>query len=391
MTAQTRRKNGGNAVVLALFMMLFLVCFAARAEAAIRQVEQLKVTEKGEREISLAWKRVPGATGYLIEVQNTATKSVKTLKLESNTAQNGWINYKITGCAYCTKYRIRVAACKGKNTGEYCKRIAASTKLIVPGKPEVQITSNDVSAVGVYWKPVPNATYYEIYKNYGGGRKWVGKSKKNKVWVKGLKAGVNVKIMVRAVREKSGNKEFGGFGEASVFPMNNNLRRQLASQVDDRDVYSWGSGDPYRVYSKEQAEAYVNFRNNGGPFHSRTNYFVWVNSRTYRAYIFKRGKYEGRTWVLVHTWPVIIGMPWTPSSRGNYTLHRSWSFHYYSVNYARYCTSYAGLNMIHTLLYPQQSDYLPAGYQASQGCIRMCMAGAKFVYENCDGASMIIR
>ena len=67
------------------------------------------------------------------------------------------------------------------------------------------------------------------------------------------------------------------------------------------------------------------------------------------------------------------------------------TYHDYGGNHAEYLTSYSGDNMIHSLLFPTQSNYLSSGYMSSLGCIRITRENAAFVYYNCPGSTFIIR
>ena len=373
---------------------LVLICILASsrsAEAAIQKVRNLKTVQTGERFFTLSWNQVSDADGYLIYCRNTATGRSKTFQLKENKAIGGKVTYRIGGCRYCTRYRIRVAAYKGNRRGAYSERTIAITKLIVPETPSVWTASEEASNVILKWKKVSYAHFYEIYSGSDEGKVYLGKTSGKKVALTGLTAGKTVTLYVRAVREKAGNRAESGFGEVTLTPIDREAGLRLANEIDDRDVYTWGEGNRYINYSREQLEAYANYKNGGGPFNSYTNYFVMVNTRSCHMYVYKRSGIPGKTWELLYSWPCIIGASWTPTSRGNYRLHRSYSIHYYSYNYALYCTSYAGLNMIHSLLFPQQADYLDAGYRASMGCIRLQSSAAKFIYDYCDGASMIVR
>ena len=93
-------------------------------------------------------------------------------------------------------------------------------------------------------------------------------------------------------------------------------------------------------------------------------------------------------WSLLHSWPCIIGRGSNPTIRGFYTLSQVSTYHDYGGNHAEYLTSYSGDNMIHSLLFPTQSNYLSSGYMSSLGCIRITRENAAFVYYNCPGSTL---
>ena len=105
--------------------------------------------------------------------------------------------------------------------------------------------------------------------------------------------------------------------------------------------------------------------------------------------IFKRNKYN--PWELLYYWPCIIGRAMNPTRSGVYQLNRLFIYKQYGSNHATYGTSYSGDNAIHSLLYPQQTDSLSEGYQASYGCIRVEEWQAKFIYEKCNDCTLWIR
>lgn len=104
----------------------------------------------------------------------------------------------------------------------------------------------------------------------------------------------------------------------------------------------------------------------------------------------------------VKTIRVSVGLPGTPTPTGNFTLSRSlrWqplmgpSWGQYGTHVDR--AGQGGI-FVHSVACGQANSYnLPAGEYnklgspASHGCIRTCVADAKWVYENCNGAPISI-
>ena len=104
----------------------------------------------------------------------------------------------------------------------------------------------------------------------------------------------------------------------------------------------------------------------------------------------------------VKTIRVSVGLAGTPTPTGNFTLSRSlrWqplmgpSWGQYGTHVDR--AGQGGI-FVHSVACGQANSYnLPAGEYnklgspASHGCIRTCVADAKWVYENCNGASISI-
>ena len=104
----------------------------------------------------------------------------------------------------------------------------------------------------------------------------------------------------------------------------------------------------------------------------------------------------------VKTIRVSVGLPGTPTPTGNYSLSRSLRWQpLMGPSWGQYGTHVDGAGQggifIHSVACGQANHFnLPAGeynklgYPASHGCIRACVADAKWVYENCDGASISI-
>ena len=64
-------------------------------------------------------------------------------------------------------------------------------------------------------------------------------------------------------------------------------------------------------------------------------------------------------------------------------------------SWGQYATHFAGISFIHSVAGSAPNPYaMPAsaydrlGYPASHGCIRMCVADAKWIYDLCDGSTM---
>ena len=163
--------------------------------------------------------------------------------------------------------------------------------------------------------------------------------------------------------------------------------KELAKNIVIGNPYEQ-PGMPTKTYTKEQLEAYVNVGNNGKPFTSTGEYLLWCNRITYHMSVFRK---INNKWQLEYYWPCIIGQNSSPTYAGTYTLSRLFERYQFGSNYAKYGTSYAGENTIHSLLYPAQSDSLTSGYKASYGCIRLVLWQAQFIYEECIGCTLIIR
>lgn len=104
----------------------------------------------------------------------------------------------------------------------------------------------------------------------------------------------------------------------------------------------------------------------------------------------------------VKTIRVSVGLAGTPTPTGSYTLARSarWQA-LMGPSWGQYGTHVEGAGQggifVHSVACSLANSYnLPAaeynklGYPASHGCIRVCVADAKWVYENCNGSRIYI-
>lgn len=104
----------------------------------------------------------------------------------------------------------------------------------------------------------------------------------------------------------------------------------------------------------------------------------------------------------IKTIRVSVGVPSTPTPTGEYTLQRSLRWQpLMGPSWGQYGTHVVGAGQggifIHSIACSQANSYnLPAveynklGQPASHGCIRACVADAKWVYDNCNGSRINI-
>ena len=104
----------------------------------------------------------------------------------------------------------------------------------------------------------------------------------------------------------------------------------------------------------------------------------------------------------VKTIRVSVGLPETPTWDGTYRLTRSLRWQpLMGPSWGQYGTHVDGCGQggifIHSVAGSTRSvynlpagEYLKLGQPASHGCIRTCVADAKWVYENCNGSTIHI-
>ena len=266
--------------------------------------------------------------------------------------------------------------------------------ILKPGKVNITLKSESTRKTRITWTKGSPADYYQIWwKSVGTNRKpSLLRSKTVKRWyeTKKLKAGRTYNFYVRGVRVYKGKRLYGPFSSVTVMPYSAESDKKLSSQVNTNYAYNGGS-DPWASYSKDQLEAYVNYTNGGRPYLSANNYLVWVNTHNYRVYIFtNQNRLSGR-WTLLYSTPCIIGAPGSATPPGIYTLQGGMTYVDYGSSHAEYVSFFLGTIAIHSLLYPSQPDALSSGYMGSHGCVRVMREYCRFIYENCQGSTVIVR
>lgn len=118
-----------------------------------------------------------------------------------------------------------------------------------------------------------------------------------------------------------------------------------------------------------------------GNLSSDTNYIIAVDRAHTRTIVFEG---SAGNWTPIQNWVVSVGAPWSPTVTGHYTVGiRGYSFgHGYT---AYYYTQFWGDYLFHSVLYNEGTFDIQdgrLGYQISQGCVRMNINDAKWIYDN---------
>ena len=346
----------------------------------------------GETSCRVKWNKVKKCDGYIIYLHDVDNNKTYGIKVPGQNITERKVTERIKRV---TRYKVCVAAYnKKKEIGKKSGIVSFKTKIIPPAQPKVKLVSENVKNTVFTWNKCNLAQYYELWRKTGNEES-VCVNKKDKLLsctMGHLKAGTTYIFSVRSVREYKGVKYYSPFSSVKITPFSTSNDQKLASQINTTYAY-YGGSDPYQNYSVAALNAYVNCMNNGKPFASRNNYLVWCNTHNYHVYVFtNKGRPEKR-WDLIYSWPCIIGRSSNKTPRGIYVFAGRQAYHDYGGVYAEYVSYFTGYgtNAIHSLLYPTQSDYLQVGYMSSAGCIRLQKANAKFVYDNCQGSTFIIR
>lgn len=120
-------------------------------------------------------------------------------------------------------------------------------------------------------------------------------------------------------------------------------------------------------------------------------YYVEVDRKNGLMTIYNKAKT-----IPVKSIRVSVGNSWTPTRLGEFTLRRSLRWQpLMGPSWGQYGTHVTGGIYVHSVACSQANsynlpvgEYLKLGNPASHGCIRCCVADAKWVYDNCNGAKI---
>ena len=155
--------------------------------------KNLKAAVLSPTSAKLTWKKVNGATNYLVQKYNTSTK--KWVKVASPKTNSLTVSKLVPGAA--TKFRVRAVTKVGKKAvlGKLSKEVSVKTAIAVP---VLSYTASTPNSVSFKWSKVNGATDYVIYKVDGTTYTQLLTSKTTDVTVKNLSANTLYRFAVKA-------------------------------------------------------------------------------------------------------------------------------------------------------------------------------------------------
>ena len=366
-------------IIQALIIMVCILCAASSPAYASSRLRRPKAAGATEHSITVTWRDPEGGKKYILQWKNTRSGKVKTYIVKTRDYQ-----YTFKKLKAGTPYLIKVAPYAKKPV--FSKTLQASTIINTPETPSLAEILEKKTKTKIAWTAIENATSYVVTIKKNGEAVQKAQTEKTRVYIRNAKIGDKYLVIVQPVRTVNGQTAKGKRLKIQ-WTKEDTSDEALVKQILTNNPYE-EDATPSLVYTKQQAEAFANYGNGRQPWESGTNYLIWCNRATYHMFLFRKdalGKWEQ----FAHT-ACIIGQDGHPTRVGRYTLRPMEEYHQYSSNYARYVTSYEGDNAIHSLLYPSQADELSTGYKASYGCIRVPLYYAQFIYQNCNGATLVI-
>lgn len=173
------------------------------------------VKSKDYRTLKLAWRKVPGASGY--EVRRSTKKNGE-YKAIARVKKGGATAYedakRATGVTYYYKVRAYRTVSGETGYGEYS---SVKGKKATPAAPKVSVKKGRRSAT-IKWSGVKGASGYQAYRSTkkGGGYKKIADVKKKSYADKGLKRGKTYYYKVRAYRIVNKKRVYGSFSAAKA-------------------------------------------------------------------------------------------------------------------------------------------------------------------------------
>ena len=124
---------------------------------------------------------------------------------------------------------------------------------------------------------------------------------------------------------------------------------------------------------------------------SETDYCLAVDVTAKRTIVMQR---DGDDWKVVKYWICSTGAPESPTLTGVYQVEgRGYSFGDYEGYTCYYYTQYWGPYLFHSIKYePGTFDVQDGrlGEEVSEGCVRLSLENAKWIYDNIPWATRVI-
>lgn len=128
---------------------------------------------------------------------------------------------------------------------------------------------------------------------------------------------------------------------------------------------------------------------NKNDFSSKTNYFIWVDTKNFKTNIFKGSK---NNWTLENSYLCSIGKPTEPTIKGIfYSGPKGYSFGEARGFRCLYYTQIKDNYLFHSIPYNLDGSIRDSrlGMQLTDGCVRLATKDAKWLYYNVPSGTTI--
>lgn len=125
-------------------------------------------------------------------------------------------------------------------------------------------------------------------------------------------------------------------------------------------------------------------------FSSNTEYIIWVNLEAFKVNVFKGSQ---GNWQLVQSYLCTIGKPSTPTPKGIFEVGIKGLYFGVEKGYkCWYYTQFKDNYLFHSILYNLNGSIKDGrlGMKLSDGCIRLAIDNAKWIYENVPKGTKVV-
>ena len=375
---------------------------------AIAQVKGLIYNYSNKTEVKLNWNTRKNVTGYCVYKYDPSAGKYKWIK--NTTASEAVIKNLKPGLGY----QFRVKAYYKKSGKVYYSPF--SSTISVPTTPEkvtIKSVINHPSLyVNVSWKK-QNATGYEVMLSRNSKFKdapiyKVTSNKVNSRTIKNLYDGSKYYIKVRAYKTYANKTKYGAWSSVKTFTT---------------DGTRWYEYDGNKYYYSKGKRAYGHWTIGGhgyyfdketgayrGPSekmwekvhdqYSKTPYLLAVSRELNVLYVYVKN--SNGEWVVKDNWDVSTGRPTSTSisktPTGSWLMPEEETHLGYIGGHKDYTCWYAtrfyNRCFFHSVIYnPASKSSIQdgrLGMNISDGCIRMDINNAKWIYDNCHGGTRVV-
>ena len=375
---------------------------------SIATVKGLKWSKSTTSSIKLKWNTRKNVTGYKVQRYNFSKK--KWVLVKKVTSNEITVKNLIPG----TGYKFRVIAYYTKDGKTY--NAPLSDVISVPTKPnkvtQKKLENHPALYAQISWKRIKNSSGYQVrystsstFKNYKTVK--VTSSKQLTKKITGLKDNQQYYVKVRAYRTYGNKTTYGAWSKSKAFATNG-----TRWYTKDGKKYYYEDGKLFKGTRMFGQHQYF-FNNEDGAWsgaspkmwrkvkdsYSNTKYLIAVSRELNRLCVYEGKKGE---WKLIDYWMVSTGRPENGSisktPTGSWLMPKEDNHLGYIGGHKDYTCWYA--TRFYKRCFFHSVTYQPAsktekldprlGMNISDGCIRMDIDNAKWIYDNCHTGTRVI-
>lgn len=206
-------------------------------EINVDKVKNLKATANDSVSVTIAWDKIPDASGYQVQVYRSGQwQTFKTTKSNS---------IRVTGLGALCIYKFRVRAYKtnadSKKYGDFSNIVTKNTR----GKIKNFKGTSTNDTITLSWSKLSKATGYSIYKYDSAKKAYVlykdVKAPSASLKIKGLKKNTNYKFKIRGYRDYKGSRHTTYYTDPITVKTKNNMTtlKSASSKSKKKITVKW--------------------------------------------------------------------------------------------------------------------------------------------------------